>query len=132
WPWQLWAAVGVAAMALLGYRKLDLSARLLAVLLTGEVAMLLLLDIAVLVRRGGQALPATSFEPEVVLSGGIGVAMMFAFISFIGFEAAALYGEGNRHPPRSVAVAPYPSGLLISVFFALARLFARGAIGPGH
>lgn len=131
-PWQLWAAVGVAAMALLGYRQVDLSARLLAVLLTGEIAMLLLLNIAVLGKRGTQALPATSFEPGVVFSGGVGVAMMFAFISFIGFESAALYGEETRNPRRSVPVATYTSVIVISVFYALTSWFAVGAIGADH
>ena len=65
------------------------------------------------------ALPATSFNPHVVLSGAVGVAMMFAFTSFIGFESAALYGEETRNPKRSVPLATYISVVLIAVFYAL-------------
>ncbi|MEC3976890.1 APC family permease [Amycolatopsis sp. H20-H5] len=128
-PWQLWAALGVAAMAFLGYRQIDMSARVLSVLMIAEVAILLLLDVAVLIRKGGAALPAASFDPKVVLGGGIGISLMFALISFIGFESAALYGEESRNPKRSVPLATYASVILIGVFYALTSWIAVGAVG---
>jgi amino acid transporter len=129
-PWQVWGAAGILLMAFLGYRQIDVSARVLAVLMVGEVTVLGLLDIAVLIRRGGAALPAASFSPGAILAPGIGVSLMFALVAFVGFESAALYGEESRNPRRSVPLATYLSVIVIAVFYALTSWVAVGAVGP--
>jgi amino acid transporter len=131
-PWEVWTALALVAVAVLGYRQIDLSARVLSVLMSAEILVLLVLDVAVVGHKGLSALPATSFDPHVVLSGAVGVAMMFAFTSFIGFESAALYGEETKNPTRSVPIATYVSVVLISVFYALTSWIAVGAIGPSQ
>lgn len=128
--WEWWGAGGIVLMAVMGYRQIDLSAKVLSVLMTGEVGILAVLDIAILVRKGASTFPATSFAPHTVFAGGIGVSMMFAFISFIGFESAALYGEESRNPKRSVPRATYFSVVIIAVFYALTSWAAVGAVGP--
>ena len=129
--WEWWAAGGIALMAVLGYRQIDISARVLAVLMCGEVLILAVLDVAVLIRKGGAAVPTTSFSPHTIFGGGLGVSVMFAFISFIGFESAALYGEESRNPRRSVPLATYLSVLIIAIFYALTSWIAVGAVGAG-
>jgi amino acid transporter len=128
-PWQLWAALSIAAVAVLGYRQIDMSARVLSVLMVAEVAILVLLDIAVVIRKGGAALPAASFDPATVLGGGIGISLMFALISFVGFESAALYSEESRNPRRSVPLATYAAVILIAAFYAVTSWVAVGAVG---
>ncbi|MEV6795306.1 APC family permease [Streptomyces sp. NPDC051320] len=128
--WEWWALLSVASMAVLGYRRIDFSARVLQILLAGEVGILVLLDIAVLIRHGGGAMPPTSFAPHTVFGAGAGVTVMFAFASFIGFESAALYGEESRNPKRSVPMATYISVITITVFYAFTSWIAVGAIGP--
>ena len=56
---------------------------------------------------------------------------MFALISYVGFESAALYGEESRDPKRSVPRATYASIAVITVFYALISWVAVGAIGVG-
>src|SRR5262249_30113509 len=129
-PWEVWAGAAVVVVAILGYRQIDLSARVLSILMVGEIGLLLVLDIGILAHKGGAALPATSFAPHTVLSGGVGVALMFAFISFIGFESAALYGEETRNPERSVPIATYFSVIVVAVFYAFTSWAAVGAVGP--
>jgi hypothetical protein len=51
------------------------------------------LDGAVIVRHGFAAFPSASFSQGAVFGAAAGVSLMFAVISFIGFESAALYGE---------------------------------------
>jgi amino acid transporter len=128
-PWELYAAVALLAMAVLGYRQIDLSARVLAFLMVAEIGILAVLDGAIIVHKGIHALPATSFAPHTVLASGIGISAMFAFISYIGFESAALYGEESRNPKRSVPLATYLSVIVITVFYALTSWAAIGAIG---
>ncbi|WP_333770384.1 APC family permease [Streptomyces sp. IBSBF 2435] len=130
WPWL--AAAALAIVALLGRRQIDLSARTLALLLTAEVVILLVLDAAITLSKGASAFPATSFAPHTATHGALGVTVMFAFISFLGFESAALYGEEARDPRRSVPRAIYASVGLISVFYAVTSWIAVGGIGAGH
>jgi amino acid transporter len=131
-PWEVWAAVGLVAVAVLGYRQIDVSARVLAVAMCCEVGILLLLAVAILLRHGGSALPTTSFAPHTLSGAGTGVSMMFAFISFIGIESAALYGEESHNPERSVARATYIAVSLIALFYGFISWIAVGAVGPGR
>jgi amino acid transporter len=131
-PWQAWSALAVIAVWALGYRQLDLSTRVLSVLIVAEVAVLVILNAAVVAVKGAQALPVTSLAPSTVFSSAVGVAMMFAFISFIGFESAALYGEETYRPTRSVPLAIYLSVTVMSVFYALSSWVAVGAVGSGQ
>ncbi|HEX5116771.1 MAG TPA: APC family permease [Pseudonocardiaceae bacterium] len=131
-PWELWALAGAVVMGFLGYRQVDLSAKVLMLLMIGEIGVLLALNLAVIVHKGGAALPPVSFSPGVALGAGSGVAMMFAFASFTGFESAALYGEEAKNPKRSVPVATYIAVILISSFYALTSWAAVGGVGVGQ
>lgn len=131
-PWEVWSGLAIVAMGILGYRQIDLSARVLSVLLTAEIGILAALDIGVLVHHGGGTFPLTSFSPNTFLSAGVGVSMMFAFMSYIGFESAAMYGEETPNPERSVPLATYGSVVVITVFYALTSWAAVGAVGPAR
>jgi amino acid transporter len=128
-PWEVWSGLCILVMAVLGYREIEISARLLSVLMIGEIAILVLLDISIAVHRGASAFPATSFAPHTVFGAGVGVAMLFAFMSFIGFESAALYGEETPNPRRSVPLATYISVIVIAVFYAVTSWAAVGGVG---
>src|SRR5215469_8519875 len=51
-PWYDYALLAVVSVAVLGYRQVDLSAKILGVLVVGEYLAVLILDAAIL-RRGG-------------------------------------------------------------------------------
>ena len=63
-----------------------------------------------------------------VLAGGIagtaGIALAFAFASYIGFEATAIYGEESREPKKTVPRATYTAIILIGVVFAFVVVMA--------
>jgi amino acid transporter len=129
-PWQLYSALAIAAMAVLGYRSVELSAKVLAVLMAAEIGILVVFDLGVAGHRGAAAVPVTSFAPGTVFSGAVGLALMFGFTSFLGFESAALYGEETLDPRRSIPRAIYFSVLLVGGFYVLTSWLVVGAIGP--
>lgn len=129
-PWELYSAVGVAIIAVLGYRKVDIGARLVGVLMLAELLVLTVLDVAIIVRQGLSAFPAASFTPSTVFSGAPGVAMMFAFGSFAGFEAAALYGEEARNPRRTIPRATFGALAVIAGFYIITSWMLIGGAGP--
>jgi amino acid transporter len=56
---------------------------------------------------------------------------MFAFGSFAGFEAAALYAEETPDPTRSVPRATYAAVLVIGLFYLFTSWMMVGAVGAG-
>jgi amino acid transporter len=129
-PWTVYAAGGVGTVAVLGYRSIDLSAKVLAFLMVAEIALLAVFDISVIVAKGAASLPLQSFSPHLVFSHGLGAALTIAFTSFIGFESAALYGEESQDPVRSIPIATYASVFLIGAFYLLTAWATIGAVGP--
>ena len=118
-PWYVYTLICLAVVQFTGLRGIDLNARLLGVLMCLELGILLVLSMAVVLHGGGpDGLTFASFRPSNVFSGHPGIAVMFAFASFIGFEATAIYGKECRDPKVTVPRATYVSVTLILVFFA--------------
>jgi amino acid transporter len=118
-PWEAWVAILLAVVAVLGNRHVDISAKILGVALVCEMLILLVLDIAILADRGLSAFSLHSFAPHTVFSGAPGVALLYAFYTFIGFEATALFGEEARDPKRSIPRATFIAVAVIAVFYTL-------------
>lgn len=117
-PWYAYALLAVMSVAMLGYRQVDLSAKILGVLVIGEYLAVLILDAAILRRGGAAGITLTSFTPAAALSGSPAIAILFCFASFMGFEATTIYGEEARDPERTIPRATYLSVLLIGAFYA--------------
>jgi amino acid transporter len=116
-PWTVWAAIAIALVAVLGYRKITLTARVLGVALLLEVALLLILDVAILVDQGVSSFSLDAFAPGNVFGGVVGVAVIYAFSSFLGFEGTAIYAEEAREPQRTVPRATYAVVAIVGLFY---------------
>ena len=132
YSWLAYAAAGIAVVAVLGYRSIDLSSKILGALMLAEIAVLAVFDISVLLAKGAAALPLQAFAPHTVLAPGLGVSLMIAFTSFIGFESAALYGEEAKDPKRSIPLATYAAVILIGSFYLLTAWITVGSIAQGQ
>lgn len=126
--WKIWALIAWAGVAVLGYLEINLSAKVLGVLMIGEVLILLIFDAAVLGQGGATGINFQAFQPSNVFTDGLGVALLFAASCFVGFEATAIYGEEAKDPKRTVPRATYAAVALIAVFYAL----STWAIGLAH
>jgi amino acid transporter len=118
-PWWLFAAVAFAVTTYLGYRNIELSSRVLAVLLTAEIAIVAVLDLVIVARGGDHGLSTGIVSPHAILSGSVGIGLLFAIISYVGFEATAIFRDEARTPERTIPRATYVSLLLIGVFYAV-------------
>ncbi|QWF84867.1 APC family permease [Amycolatopsis sp. CA-230715] len=125
-PWQLWSVLSAVAVFLLGRRGVEVSAKVLGVSLVLEVGILLVLDFAVLFRTG---LSVRAFSPGVVFGGSTGIAFLFAFNAFVGFEATGLFSEEARRPARTIPRATYIAILLIGCFAAFTTWAIVSALG---
>lgn len=131
-PWWLYSLAVVAIVGILGYRHIDLSSKVLAVLLLAEIGIVLLLVGAVVVSGGAEGLSLEPFAPSNVLSGAPGVGLMFAIAAFIGFEATAIFRSEARDPDRTVPKATYIAVIGVGVFYAIASWGLIMAWGPSQ
>lgn len=127
-PWWVWTFAAIALVAVFGYRQVDLSAKVLTVLVLAEYAVVIILDLIILGTGGDSGLSAAPFSWSQITSGAPAIAILFCFAAFIGFEATTIYAEEARDPQVTVPRATYSSVLLIGVFYTItAWLMAVGA-----
>ena len=132
-PWFVYALVSVAVVQVLGMRGAELNGRLLGLFMGAELLILAIFDLAVILKGGSpQGLSLQPFHPGTVLSGAVGVSVMFALASYVGFEATALYREEARDPERTIPKATYLAVCVITLFYALSSWAVVMAYGPAR
>jgi amino acid transporter len=107
-PWYVWAAVYWAGTAVLGYFRIDLSAKVMAVVLVLELAVVAVYDFGVVASGGGPAwLSAAPLNPANLFGGSLSIGLLLAMAMFGGWEVAVLFREELRRPDRSIPRATY-------------------------
>jgi amino acid transporter len=123
-PWLVLALLMIAVIAILAYRDVKLSAKILGVALVAEVAILVIFVLGVVFASSGTSfnpealnvfkvytpLPAQTVGTVAIPAGAAAVGIFMAFWSWVGFEMAPNYAEESRDPKRIV-----PQSLMISV-----------------
>ncbi len=135
--WWVMSLVGWAAVAFLGYRQVDLSLKVLAVLVACEFLIVIAFDLMVLIKGGslgGGAAQATSlgfssFSMSEFMSGAPAIGLLFCAASFVGFEATTIYSEEAKDPERTVPKATYIAVLTIGLFFMITSWLMVEAFG---
>ncbi|MBO0678239.1 APC family permease [Mycolicibacterium sp. S2-37] len=130
-PWWAYAFGGLLLCLGLGIQGVHSGAKVLGVFMTLEVAMITVLSVFSLF---GDEVPVSNFSfepfaPSVVLGGALGVALMFAHASFIGFEGSAIYGEEARDPARTIPRATYLSIAFMGILYAVSGWLIMNALG---
>ncbi|GLY81014.1 amino acid permease [Actinoallomurus iriomotensis] len=132
-PWWVFALVGVALVAWLGFTGIHTSARILGILLVLEVTVLVVMAVCVLAKGGAGSTSFTSFSPGTVLTPENGAMFTLVFGAFMGFESTAIFSEEARGGIRTVRRATYIAVAFIAVFYAfitwtIVQAFGAGAI----
>jgi len=136
-PWWVWSIGAWVFVTLLSLLAVDVGAKILGVLLSLEVLVLIIAGVAMLINGGPEGWNfAASFDPTIVFAGGFagtaGIAIAFAFASFIGFEATAIYGEESKDPKRTVPRATYWAIGIISGLFAVVTFAMVTGMGASN
>lgn len=118
-PWGVYSLLALVLVAVLGYRNVDVGAKVLAVLLTLEVAILLGVAVAVLAQGSPEPMSLASFSPEnVFFAAGSGTLFVVGFGAYIGFEGTAIYAEEAKNPARTVPLATYIAIAFLGIFYS--------------
>ena len=132
-PWWLWAGVGLALTSYLGYRDVELSGKVLGVLLVAEVSIVLALNLWIVARGAGpEGLSTGMFSLKTIFSGAPGVGLIFAVLSFIGIEAAAVFRDEARDPARTVRRATVISVIVVGIFYTFTSWAVISGVGDSR
>ncbi|NQD90493.1 APC family permease [Paenarthrobacter sp. CM16] len=131
-PWPVVALAAIAAVWLLGYRGIDVGAKVLGVLLIAETAILGIMGAAILLRGGADGISFASFAPEHAFTPGVLAILAICFAAFMGFESTVLYRREARNPDKSVPRATYIAVGFMSVFYAFIVWTVIQAFGNGN
>ena len=128
-PWWGWSLIAILLVAVLGYRQVDLSAKVLIVLVALEYLVVLVVDFAILGSGGASGLSFNFFDSGAFFSGSLTAAVLFWLGSLIGFEATTIYAEEARDPEKTIPRATYLSVLMIGVFFVFTTWLMIAGVG---
>lgn len=103
------------------YTDMKLAARLMLALEGLSVLAILVLGLLVIARRAAEGgLSAAPFIPAPDSGwSGVGYGLVYAVLSFAGFEAAATLGEETENPRRNIPVAILGTVLGAGAFYVL-------------
>jgi amino acid transporter len=128
--WYTWVFIAIAVIGILGWLRVDLNAKVLAIFLTAEILVVAVFDLVVLGDPlPGGGLSSDGFDPSIAFGAGLGSALCFTMAAFVGFESAAIYGEECKDPRRTVARATYIALGITSLFYAFSAWMLQGAVG---
>jgi amino acid transporter len=135
-PWPLVLLGGGIAVWSLGYRNIKLSARTFLVCEGISVALMFVLAgfIAAKGGAGGHSITATPFSLSGTSFSGLSAALVFGFLTFIGFEGSAALGEESKNPSVAVPLAVLSAIILAGVVFigvSYAQTIGFGLTGTG-
>jgi amino acid transporter len=134
-PWWAWALGAWAIITVLGLLRVDITGKVLGVLLTAEVIVIVCETVAGLARPAGGHLSFATLSPSALGSAGFGtfgVLAVVAVLGFVGFEQAPVLGEEARRPKRTIPAATYAALGMIAIVYAAASWAMAAHAGTGH
>ncbi len=129
-PWWIYSLAMIAVVGVLGYRDIQLSAKVLAVFLLLEIGITIVLSVAVMINGGPEGLSLEPFTVSAWSSGSPGVGLMLAMAGFIGFESTAIFRDEAKDPDKTIPRATYLAVIVIGVLYTFASWALIMAWGP--
>ncbi|MFF8927181.1 APC family permease [Streptomyces longwoodensis] len=131
-PWWVCAAFAMLCCLVLGLRGVHAGGTVLGILICLECTMLLILGAGVVFHPGSPAAADFSTAPftlPAIAGAGVGISIMFAQTTFIGFEGSAIYSEEAKEPSRTIPRATYFSVVFMAVVYALTSYLIISNLG---
>ncbi|WP_022890815.1 APC family permease [Agromyces italicus] len=128
-PWWVGVLCGIALVGWMGVNRVDLSAKVLGVLVALEFLVVIVFDV-VAFANPAEGFSTAPVEPSSLFVPGVGAVLAFGIAAFMGFEGAAIYGEESKDPKRTIPRATFLAVAVIGVFYAISAWALALAIGP--
>lgn len=126
-PWWAISAVMLVVVGLLGYRDIELSAKVLGVVLVLEIVAVVAIDLGVIF--SGRELSVEPLNPLEAFTGAPGLGLLFAFLGFFGFEATAVFRNEAKNPDVTIPRATYIAVVSIGALYFLSSWLVIAGLG---
>lgn len=130
-PWWLWILLCIVVVGVLGVNRVDLSAKVLGILVGLEFLVVIIFDI-VAIAAAPEGVSTATLNPTALFGPSLGIILVFGVAAFMGFEGAAIYGEEAKDPKRTVPRATYAAVAIIGVFYAFSAWAFSVGVGPSQ
>jgi amino acid transporter len=130
--WFLCALVAWALVSILGLLWVDLSGRVLAVLLVSEITLVLIYDAVMIANPAGGSVSFAMLSPANMLSPQAAAMLVLAIAGFVGFEATVVLSEEAKDPRRTVARATHWAVLIPGLLCGVSAWAMSIGAGPDH
>lgn len=128
-PWWASALIGLVLVGILGVNKVDLSAKVLGLLVGLEFLAVIVYDLFAF-KVAPEGISNAGLEPASLFTTGVGAVLAFSIAAFMGFESGAIYGEEVKDPQRTAGRATFIAILIIAVFYAFSAWAMVMGAGP--
>ncbi|QLJ12581.1 APC family permease [Pseudomonas putida] len=125
----LFALALIGLVGVLGYFKIDLSAKVLTMVLAVEMVMIFAFNISTLVTGGAEGNTLAPLSFGSLEGANIGLAVLFCIVCFGGFEAAAIFHEEAANPSKTIPRATYLSIIVMCLLYAVCSWVIVTAVG---
>lgn len=128
--WFVCAIVAWALIAVLGLLWVDLSGKVLAVLLVLEIVIVLVYDAVMVANPAEGSVSFATLNPVQVFTPEVAAMMVLAIAGFVGFEATVVLSEEARDPKKTIARATHLAVILAGLLCGVSAWAM--AVGAGE
>ena len=118
-PWWVYGIGVVVITTILAYNKIDLSAKVLVIIMVLEIIAVIVFNIFAIGNGVSNNQSAAVAFPSLG-SASIGLALLFSASNFLGFEATVMYRDEVKDPDKTIPRATYLAVAGIGLFYAFA------------
>ncbi|WP_460497465.1 APC family permease [Glycomyces tarimensis] len=132
WDVAWWAPAGVLwlLVAVLGTRAVDVNSKFLAVLLSLEMAIIVVFSASNFGHPAGGTFRFDALDPTLLFTSTAGALLVLGFLGMVGVEMPTVYAEETKNPRRTVRTATVLAILILAVLYTLASWSMTVAVGP--
>ncbi|KVE63952.1 APC family permease [Burkholderia vietnamiensis] len=116
-PWWICCLGALLVILVASITNIEISGRLLFLLLTAEMLVIAAFDVAAVLHGGPAGYTLAPFTAQHTFTAGFGTAIVFVVGSYMGFETTAIYAEEAKEPHRNIPLATYISITTIMVLY---------------
>lgn len=127
--WYIGSAISLIACGVLAYHRIDLSAKVLSIIMALEIIVVMIFNLAVLQKGGPEPISLQPFVPSSFIGGEVFLGLLFSVTVFLGFESTAVFRDEVKNPEKTIPRATYLSILLIGIFYTFCSWMIITAFG---
>ena len=115
-PWWVCALMGWVVVGLMGVLRVDLSAKVLGIVVALEFLVVIVYDVMAF-GAAPEGISLDGLAPDQLFAAGVGAALVFSVAAFMGFESGAIYNEEVKDPRRTAGIATLIAICVIALFY---------------